>query len=83
MAKCVMEHCEQEGGRLKINFHSEGDHYYARVSMCLDCYYMLKSVKGNTGKSAQCDVLFSVVGSLVDDEGVNRLAHVQSMRFNG
>ena len=83
MAKCVFEHCENEGGRLKFDFtaNDTGQRFASTVFMCLECHAALRSMKGNTGKLPQCDIEFSTSHHTVNFGDVERIANVLSMRM--
>ena len=75
MSKCVMENCEEEGGRLNIRFNAAEVNYEATVAMCHACWKKMKAAN-----PAECFVKFSEVPGQFIDMGISgRLATVHQI----
>ncbi len=85
MAKCVFEHCDNEGGRYNLRFtdNQTKKRYYSVVPMCRECWQRMHDSKNEHGQ-AQLDVTFSPTHTSFFDVGFSldgREANVTELRF--
>ena len=81
MAECILEHCEQEGGHLEINFTVDATQtqYRSDVSMCPECWQRMRDAK-RQGIN-KYDVLYRKSHTAVDFDGVDNRVNVKAIRF--
>lgn len=75
--KCVMHACDARGGRSKINFHTDTEHYEATVALCEPCWKKMKAAN-----PSECQIRFrEVPGQFIDFGITGRLATVHEIRL--